>query len=465
VKHPGRSWAASRNGARPETIAGKGRNPATAPVRPAARDDRRRRHERLEEEARRAGQGPVDERLSPAPRSDAPATPRIPGVGRPLPHLLRRHYERSLGHDLSGVRIHDDHAAARQAETLGARAFTVGRDIAIGGGYDPGKAEGRQLLDHEVAHVVQQDMAGGGRTVQCNGPRSGGIGHTPPDGPFTTIEGTGAEDEHVLFPRDSADLDSRHNTSIQRLLGTPSGPMTVHVHGYASQEGDAEYNRNLSAHRAVAVMQYIEGLLPEGSRVIAYAHGETDVFGGLGANRRVGIDIVTEGGSMAGETGTGDFSPGVAGFGRFSLGLDLDLRLDPDIVPLLPPTGIGPILPRPPAIDDRIMRPVPPLPGTGFDAGAFAPLHSARGIPMTELDARSYENHFTTWRDRYILWGLSPERAAWLAQLGTESAAETQLSIEHPTRTEELDRMMGTEPTIVPVFNDAMMRWLFEQMR
>lgn len=61
------------------------------------------------------------------------------------------------GYDFRDVRIHADSEAARSARELSATAFTVGRDIVFGAGrYDPGSFEGRRLIGHELAHVVQQ---------------------------------------------------------------------------------------------------------------------------------------------------------------------------------------------------------------------------------------------------------------------------------------------------------------------
>ncbi|MDQ0466550.1 hypothetical protein QO010_004345 [Caulobacter ginsengisoli] len=62
-----------------------------------------------------------------------------------------------FGEDFSDVRIHTDAQAARSAEAVEARAYTVGRDIVFGAGqYDPAGGAGRRLLAHELAHVVQQ---------------------------------------------------------------------------------------------------------------------------------------------------------------------------------------------------------------------------------------------------------------------------------------------------------------------
>lgn len=77
--------------------------------------------------------------------------------GRALDADLRRMYERSFGRDLGNVQVHDDAAAAAAARAVGARAFTVGRNIAFGSSeYRPHEESGRRLLAHELAHVIQQ---------------------------------------------------------------------------------------------------------------------------------------------------------------------------------------------------------------------------------------------------------------------------------------------------------------------
>ena len=82
--------------------------------------------------------------------------------GRPLPADIGRTAARGLGADLSRVRIHDDAAAAQTAAELGARAVTVGTDIAFGSGeYRPQDPAGRHLLMHELAHVAQQPARAG----------------------------------------------------------------------------------------------------------------------------------------------------------------------------------------------------------------------------------------------------------------------------------------------------------------
>lgn len=98
-------------------------------------------------------------RLKPAsaPRV-APTESAIAGLaaGMPLPATERSFFERRLGQDLSGVRVHAEHAGA---VAIGARAFTLDRSVAFAPGeWRPGTVEGRRLLAHELAHVLQQEQ-------------------------------------------------------------------------------------------------------------------------------------------------------------------------------------------------------------------------------------------------------------------------------------------------------------------
>ena len=91
------------------------------------------------------------------------------GSARPLPPLFRREMEARLGTDLQSVRIHDDAEANRQAASLGAQAVTVGDDIVFGEGrFVPDTMAGRQLIGHELAHMVQQ-RRGGAMTPRIDG--------------------------------------------------------------------------------------------------------------------------------------------------------------------------------------------------------------------------------------------------------------------------------------------------------
>jgi hypothetical protein len=94
------------------------------------------------------------------------------GAGRALDSSVSDQVGSALGDSLGDVRIHADGVAASLARSVSARAFTVGSDIFFGPGeYRPGTPGGRELLNHELVHVVQQRDAapGGPLTVSAPG--------------------------------------------------------------------------------------------------------------------------------------------------------------------------------------------------------------------------------------------------------------------------------------------------------
>lgn len=77
--------------------------------------------------------------------------------GEPLDSQSLAWANNHFGHDMSGVRIHNDHQAAESARSIQSQAYTAGRDIVFGKGYyAPATETGRRLLAHELTHVIQQ---------------------------------------------------------------------------------------------------------------------------------------------------------------------------------------------------------------------------------------------------------------------------------------------------------------------
>ena len=100
--------------------------------------------------------------------------------GQPLPAPVRSDMESRLGHDFSDVRIHTGPVAAVAARSIDARAFTAGRDIAFAPGqFAPSSPSGRQMLAHELTHVVQQRSGPVAAT-----PVGGGIAVSDPSDAF-----------------------------------------------------------------------------------------------------------------------------------------------------------------------------------------------------------------------------------------------------------------------------------------
>jgi len=85
--------------------------------------------------------------------------------GQPLDPASRLFMEPRFGHDFSKLRVHTDEKAAESAQAIGAAAYTVGNDLVFGAGeFNPQNSDGRQLIAHELTHVIQQSK--GSRNVQ-----------------------------------------------------------------------------------------------------------------------------------------------------------------------------------------------------------------------------------------------------------------------------------------------------------
>ena len=80
------------------------------------------------------------------------------GGGQSLDSGVKAQMGSALNADFSGVRVHTDAGADGLNQSLSAKAFTTGRDIYFRQGeYNPGSSGGRELLAHELTHVVQQN--------------------------------------------------------------------------------------------------------------------------------------------------------------------------------------------------------------------------------------------------------------------------------------------------------------------
>ncbi|MGW5305513.1 eCIS core domain-containing protein [Streptomyces griseoluteus] len=186
----------------PDTAPARSRRPAARPAVPAQAPPSLRALQRS------VGNATVARMLSRRDEeADVPSLQRRSSVhdvlrsaGRPLEPGVRAEMEgRFGGADFGDVRVHKDPAAQRSAAEIGARAYTSGRHIVIGG-----NGADKHTLAHELTHVVQQrsgPVAGADtgqglrlsdpsdrfeREAEANAHRvmSGGAhSHTPPAGP------------------------------------------------------------------------------------------------------------------------------------------------------------------------------------------------------------------------------------------------------------------------------------------
>lgn len=108
--------------------------------------------------SKKSAPGPAGVPVSPEMASEIQG---MSGGGSLLDSQTRSFMEGRFGADFGRVRIHTGPQAASLSSDLNALAFTVGSDIMFAQGrYSPYSQAGRQLLAHELTHVVQQQGSG-----------------------------------------------------------------------------------------------------------------------------------------------------------------------------------------------------------------------------------------------------------------------------------------------------------------
>ena len=142
----------------------------------------------------------------------APATVQevVGDSGQPLDLTTRTFFEPRFGHDFSHVRVHADNKAGRSAHAVDAHAYTVGHNIVFGAGrFSPGTHEGRRLMAHELAHVVQQDD---GSRFHTSHPGRFQRKASAPEGPEFTRSGWAAVNKLGIVYKESG-VNLREQTS------------------------------------------------------------------------------------------------------------------------------------------------------------------------------------------------------------------------------------------------------------
>jgi hypothetical protein len=179
--------------------------------------------------------------------------------GRPLDPAVRRDLEPRFGRDFSHVRVHDGEVAASSARDIGALAYTVGHDLVFASGaYAPDRPEGRRLIAHELAHVLQQDA---GRRVRRQTPQSpggpgSGLRAATTFGPGTTLRP----------PPDTSEWIDVRATHVRRQDWAP----VYHLFIVSSNlSGKQSYYRGMAGGQCA-------GIPPGGWGTISTQHGPYD---------------------------------------------------------------------------------------------------------------------------------------------------------------------------------------------
>jgi hypothetical protein len=137
-------------------------HPALSATPDAARstDEASRTHSQQSQSQQRSIDNPAVP-LFPRAAARRDARDLVDEPGHALDAPTREYFSNRFGHDFSSVRVHSGERAAKSAASLSAHAYTLGPHVVFGRGqFAPATARGRQLLGHELAHVIQQSRGG-----------------------------------------------------------------------------------------------------------------------------------------------------------------------------------------------------------------------------------------------------------------------------------------------------------------
>lgn len=229
--------------------------------------------------------------------------------GQPLAGRTRTFFDTRFSHDFSGVRVHADSHAAESARAVNALAYTVGKQIVFGAGqFQPESTSGKHLLAHELAHVVQQQNSGTGtlntfaiggandpaeheadRAAErvmsgsetpaisssapvlrraCGGAEIGrpeGCREVPDMGPFVSPGNIYRFNRECDTFQTSTAEENRLWADMRALPANT----TMEIHGFASVDGDRDFNRQLACARARAARDSITSPGPMGGGIPA----------------------------------------------------------------------------------------------------------------------------------------------------------------------------------------------------
>jgi outer membrane protein OmpA-like peptidoglycan-associated protein len=211
----------------------------------------------------------------------APAVDAVPesvattlrSPGQPLDPAVRQEMAGRLDHDFSSVRVHTDAAASRSATDIFARAYAAGSHVVFGAGeYQPSTRSGRDLLAHELTHVLQQRQSSSAGPLVLGDPRS---------------PAEAEAERHDPEPAAHPALVRR-----QPLAGSPrASPLTDRLLGSELLDGFALNGAALTdEHKArlAALAPTLVRLLREHPGGLVQVTGHTDASGGEALNEGLG---------------------------------------------------------------------------------------------------------------------------------------------------------------------------------
>ncbi len=242
----------------------------------------------------------------------AATRPRTAGSGPLEPHD-RRFFEARFKHSFAEVRIHADGEASRSAAAFDARAYTLGNDIHFAAGqYQPDTFEGRRLLAHELAHVVQQPgRSGTGVPLILRQPQESATKPSPP-AKADTLKTAGVDLADPVSSKTTQIIDAvllRNRTLAPYIGGKLGGGFRISGDGRFKQEAtDALFDGAYEKLYGSPAESYVMGFYDYTTSIVHVRPGATfgtalheaihslaspNVYAGLQIAKNVSNDLVS----------------------------------------------------------------------------------------------------------------------------------------------------------------------------
>ncbi|MGC1363770.1 MAG: DUF4157 domain-containing protein [Silvibacterium sp.] len=180
--------------------------------------------------------------------------------GQPLDSSTRSFFEPRFKRDFSSVRVHADDKAAESARAVNALAYTVGPHLVFGlGQYAPSAPAGKELLAHELTHVVQQKE---GHTLVQRACKSGAYCATPAATLTTFVASTESKPENISKA-----------AKRKKLCGTvpPDPKCTSDGHGAPATALTAILRANFSSRLSYITGIYVNKDMPADYGAVTFA--------------------------------------------------------------------------------------------------------------------------------------------------------------------------------------------------
>jgi hypothetical protein len=194
--------------------------------------------------------------------------------------------------DFAHVRIHTGMGATESALRVRARAYTLGSDVVFGAGqYAPETMEGKNLLAHELTHVVQQSRPQGSRVIPGNEGGDRRIAGAPKivqrkcqDGIGKPASACATSSDSVIgwqfFFKDGCDdLLTGEDAKIAKL----KYGRKLKIHGFASQGGKGDFDSVLACQRVNVIADLAAKTRPEAPVIGRFTHDPAKMAAGKGA--------------------------------------------------------------------------------------------------------------------------------------------------------------------------------------